>query len=221
MQVEFYLTADQSHTLYRPDLDETYHSRNGAVEESEYVFMQMGLLPAIETNNNLHLLEIGFGTGLNAILTLAHAQPKQVKVHYTSLETFPLSLNVIEQLNYGTFLSNDDLPYFTGMHSCNWNNQVEITPNFTLLKLQESLLHFTPNMHYDVIFFDAFAPNKQPELWTEAVFEKLFACLNPKGIFVTYSAKGEVRRLLKKVGFEVQLLPGPPRKRHMLRAIKP
>lgn len=221
MQVEFYLTADQSHTLYRPDLDETYHSRNGAVEESEYVFMKMGLLPAMEINNNIHVLEVGFGTGLNAILCLAHAQPKQIKIQYTSLETFPLPLNVIEQLNYSTFLTNDDLPNYKLMHMCNWQEQVEITPNFTLLKLQESLLSFSPKTAYDVIFFDAFAPDKQPELWTEAVFEKLFACLNPNGIFVTYSAKGEVRRLLKKVGFAVELLPGPPRKRHMLRAIKP
>ncbi len=221
MAIELYTTNDQSHTLYHSELDETYHSRNGAVEESLYVFLKQGFDLAAQTHQTISVLEIGFGTGLNAILTLQAAEEKKLHCDYYSLETYPLSMELIQQLNYHQFMANHYLTHFEAMHTCTWNEWQHITPNFNLFKAQQSIHSFKTDLRFDVIYFDAFGPDKQPDMWTQAVFENLFEHLQHQGIFVTYSAKGEVRRTLKAIGFDVELLPGPPRKRHMLRAIKP
>jgi tRNA U34 5-methylaminomethyl-2-thiouridine-forming methyltransferase MnmC len=221
MAIELYTTNDQSHTLYNSELDETYHSRNGALEESLYVFLKQGFEQAALSKKTIRVLEVGFGTGLNAILTLQAAEASRVNCAYYSLETFPLPTELVQQLNYNQFISEQHLPHFQTMHTCAWNEWQNITPNFALCKAQQSIHTFKTDLRFDVVYFDAFGPDKQPDMWTKTVFENLFEHLNHQGIFVTYSAKGEVRRTLKAIGFDVELLPGPPRKRHMLRAIKP
>lgn len=209
-------TADGSPTLYVPQLDEHYHSVKGARTESQHIFIEMGLkaclLPAPR------VLEVGFGTGLNALLTLEEAERSGRRVHYTGLEHYPLSWDEAEALHYSL------RPEFRALHEAPWGQAVELSPAFVLRKL---LLDVTradglelPGA--DVVYFDAFAPEKQPEMWAEPVFRRLFACLSAGGILTTYCAKGAVRRLLQAVGFAVERLPGPPGgKREMLRARKP
>lgn len=219
--ISVYRTKDESDTLYVADLDETYHSRNGAVEESKHVFLKMGLLEMALNKPAISILEIGFGTGLNAILTLMEAEQHQLQVDYNGLEAYPLPFNLVQQLNYANLLPANAHTLFTQMHQCEWNQTNELTNKFSLTKIATRLEAFEPVRKYDLIYFDAFAPDKQPELWTMEQFTKLYLCLNNGGILVTYSSKGEVKRTLKQIGFEVQRLPGPPFKRHMLRAIKP
>jgi tRNA U34 5-methylaminomethyl-2-thiouridine-forming methyltransferase MnmC len=220
MGISLYQTSDNSHTLYHAELDETYHSRNGAVEESLYVFIDKGFQHAIQHKTQLNILEIGFGTGLNAILTCIEASKTNTSCLYETLETYPLGIELIEQLNYPTYFDADKNKYVL-MHQVAWNVASPITPQFCLHKIEQSIHQYTPSNTYDLVYFDAFGPDKQPDMWTPEVFEKLFSWMNPNGVFVTYSAKGAVRRALKDIGFSVELLPGPPRKRHMLRAIKP
>ncbi len=218
--ISLFTTNDQSHTLYNSELNETYHSRNGAIEEAEYVYLKQGFEPAANKKNSLNLLEIGFGTGLNAILTLQKSNQLSVNCHYVSLETNPLPVELIQQLNYPQFLQPNSINTFNQIHQCAWNLDHALTPNFTLHKAEQSIHTFSTNQLFDVIYFDAFGPEKQPDMWTNEVFEKMHQLTSTQGTLVTYSAKGEVKRTLKAVGYEVERLPGPPRKRHMLRAIK-
>ena len=275
MSVTLQLTKDHSHTLYVPALDETYHSRNGAIEEAMYVYIGRGLLdfvalktdssyiidhslesaenesavrsqqsvveniaggfgftqpPSIDSfiipnpTSNFHhpisILEIGFGTGLNAWLTALECVKNNIQCHYHSLETFPLSVDITDQLNYAQHATDSEKELFNQLHAVEWNKTAAISPCFNLTKHHTSLQNFTPSLFFDIIYFDAFAPEKQPELWSEELFQKLYNCLNPNGIIVTYSSKGEVKRTWKKIGFEVERLPGPPFKRHMLRGKK-
>jgi len=208
-------TADGSNTLFHEVLNETYHSKNGALQESLHVFIQNGLEHFINQNavDTIHIFEVGFGTGLNAILTLKEAINRNVKIKYTCLEAFPLSIDTINQLNY---LKDETevLKLFNKMHQCNWNEWVEINEHITtnhLLKISHP---------FDIIYFDAFAPDKQAELWTTTIFKTIFATMNIGSIFVTYSAKGDVKRALREAGFIVKRLAGPIGKRHMLCASK-
>lgn len=226
MPVSIVETRDHSHTLYVPELDETYHSRNGAVEEAMYVYIGRGMSdwpgstqPAAR-GSAIRILEIGFGTGLNAWLTALESEQLNIQCIYHSLETFPLPENLVEQLNYTDNSSNSEKQLFARLHQSAWNMPVHITPYFELKKEQISLQEYQPQITFDVIYFDAFAPEKQPEMWTETIFKKLFDCLNPEGVIVTYSSKGDIKRLWKQIGFEVERLPGPPMKRHMLRGKK-
>jgi len=221
MAIQLYTTNDQSHTLYNSELDETYHSRNGAIEESLYVFLKQGFAYKTPFAKSIRVLEVGFGTGLNTILTLEAAETNQIDCRYVSLETYPLPFELIGQLNYQSFIATNYHTHFQQIHTCKWNAPQRISPYFELLKMEQSIQTFKDEQPFDLVYYDAFGPNKQPDMWTLAIFEKLFNQLNKGGVFVTYSAKGEVRRSLKNIGFEVELLPGPPRKRHMLRAIKP
>ena len=229
MSIELHITKDQSHTLYIPELDETYHSRNGAVEEALYVYIGKGLLDTVNSSsfieNNVKptetsILEIGFGTGLNAWLTAIEIEKLSIHCNYHSLETVPLSLELIHQLNYTKNASVHDADLYQNIHQIEWNKTVPISPLFSLNKLNTSLQNFTPTQLYDVIYFDAFAPEKQPELWTQELFQKLYNCLNENGVIVTYSSKGAIKRIWKEIGFKVERLPGPPMKRHMLRGKK-
>ena len=219
--ISLFTTNDQSHTLLNSELNETYHSRNGAIEEAEYVYLKQGFEAAASNKHSLNLLEIGFGTGLNTILTFQKSNQLAVNCHYVSLETNPLPFALIQQLNYPSFLQPDSITAFNQIHQCAWNLDNVINPNFTLHKAEQSIHTFSTNLLFDVIYFDAFGPDKQPDMWTPAVFEKMYQLTSHQGILVTYSAKGEVKRTLKAVGYEVERLPGPPRKRHMLRAFKP
>lgn len=212
-------TADGSQTLFVPELNEHYHSVKGALTESEHIFIQMGLKhSSVEAP---HVLEIGFGTGLNAFLTLLTADTDQRNIHYTTLERYPVTPALIEQLTYPELICPERKDDFQALHQAAWNTDVQLTPYFTLHKVETDFTSYTFPAIYDVIYFDAFAPEKQPEMWTQSLFDTLCQQLNPQGILTTYCAKGAVRRMLQAAGFTVERLPGPPGgKREILRATK-
>jgi tRNA U34 5-methylaminomethyl-2-thiouridine-forming methyltransferase MnmC len=211
-------TSDGSHTIYVPELDEHYHSVNGAIKESEYIFINCGL--GYCRSDPVRIFEAGFGTGLNALLTYVNAIAQNRKIFYTAIEKNPLPGSITDSLNYKDFVGTEYRPIFEQLHSCNWNLPIRINTNFTLLKLKADLTADILQGKYDLIYFDAFGPDKQPEMWTEDVFKKIAIITDSNGILVTYSAKVSVQRILKKNGFEVDLLPGPPGKRQIIRAVK-
>jgi tRNA U34 5-methylaminomethyl-2-thiouridine-forming methyltransferase MnmC len=221
VRIEIIKTADQSNTLYVPELKETYHSRNGALQESQYVFIEQGLNWKAGSSSSICILEVGFGTGLNAFLTLLANQSFNLKIDYHALETHPVPDALIAVLNYTNLAPNADPQLFFRLHQAEWNAPVELNSGFTLHKHLCSLLDYQPDLKFDLVYFDAFAPDKQPELWTLAVFQQIHSWMNPGGILVTYSSKGEVKRNLRAAGFSVDRLPGPPMKRHMVRASVP
>lgn len=220
MQPEIRVTADGSSTLFAPALNQHYHSTHGAVQESLHVFVEAGL--QFCKSPEMAILEIGFGSGLNAFLTLLETQKTVQKATYAAVEKFPISNELAAGLNYADhFTQNPDAQkMFAALHNAPWEVAVKITPNFTLVKQQKDFLEITDCAAFDVIYFDAFSPEAQPELWTEGIFTKMFNALKPGGILVTYCAKGQVKRNLKSVGFVVEALPGPPGKREMTRAVK-
>lgn len=213
-------TSDGSHTLYLPEMDEQYHSVNGALTESEYVYIDKGFKSF--TGKNPTVFEVGFGTGLNCLLTVLQAEKSKRPTNYISIEKYPLEKNIIKELNYGNLISSEARDIFNKIHNCAWNEFVNISEYFNLYKIKGDLIDIdlNPFEHCDVIYFDAFAPDKQPELWTPDIFRKIFSITSPGGLLVTYSAKGEVRRQLAACGFEMERLPGPPGKNEMLRGIK-
>ena len=218
-------TADGSHTLYVPELDEHYHSMNGAIQESQHVYITSGLLYYIHTHYTVNesgdetqqpeiqLLEFGFGTGLNTFLTALEAEKQKIKIHYVALEKFPLSQEITSQLNYSTA----NLLLFQNIHKSEWGNPVEITPHFILQKLTGDFAEFDFPDRYDVVYYDAFAPGKQPEVWSQEIFDKIFGAMNPAGVLTTYCAKGNIRRMMQQSGFIVERIPGALGKREMLR----
>ena len=219
------ITADGSHTILLPGQRESYHSRKGALTESEHVFIRMGwdhLLHRGTYRRPLHVFEMGFGTGLNALLTLRSALAARIPVHYTTVEAFPLENDYIEALNYGNLSGGGLRQYFRDLHSAGWNMETEIIPDagFVIQKLAVTLEKFTTDNTFDLIYYDAFSPRVQPGLWTQDIFDKMYNLTNPGGILVTYSAKGSVRRAMIRAGFTVERLPGPPGKREMLRAVR-
>ena len=212
-------TADGSNTLFVPELDEHYHSVKGALTESQHIFIQMGLNHS--QAESPHVLEIGFGTGLNAFLTLLEAEKQQRKVCFTSIERYPLKEDIVRELGYPEIIAPEKSEKFYALHTAPWNQFVEISPCFTLHKIEGDFTHFDFQSHYDVVYFDAFAPEKQPEMWSQPLFDRLYRQMNPGGILTTYCAKGVVRRMLQAAGFTVERLPGPPGgKREILRANK-
>lgn len=218
---ELQLTADGSHTLFLPEMNEHYHSVNGARQESEHIFIRAGLQAVSKKAEEIHLLEIGFGTGLNALLTLkAVEEAATPRVIYHTVELYPLPHALISALNYGELICPAHPTWFTALHEAAWNQEVPITDRFFLHKIQgdSRTCAFPPGI--DLIYFDAFAPEKQPDMWTQTMYEKLYACANDEAVLVTYCAKGAVRRGLQAAGFEMERLPGPPGKRHILRGRK-
>ena len=212
-------TADGSKTIFVEALDEHYHSIHGALAESRHVFIQSGL-NAIE-RENVSILEIGFGTGLNAITTLERNKELQRNIHYTGVEAYPVLTSDFAQLNYGKLdIEESILPYLDKIHHAKWEKFQEITADFNLKKVEQKFQDINDSEAFDLIYFDAFAPGVQPELWTEAVFKLMFKALRPNRILVTYCAKGQVKRNMKAAGFTIEALPGPPGKREMTRAIK-
>ena len=212
-------TADGSSTLYVPDLDEHYHSMNGAVQESQHVYLEAGLLHYIQRKGKIppeeiQVLEFGLGTGLNAFLTVLEAEKQKLKIRYTALEKFPLSPEVTNRLNY----SAADQSLFQRIHQSEWGNPVSITPYFTLQKWRVDFADFDFPDKYDVVYYDAFAPDKQPEVWSQALFDSLFSAMNQDGVLTTYCAKGSIRRMMQQAGFNVERIPGAAGKREMLRA---
>lgn len=223
------LTKDGSSTIYNSSLNQHYHSIHGAVQESKHVFMKMGweffpIQSGFELpRNELSILEIGFGTGLNAFLVLLECilDPNQ-KVAYTTLETFPLEEKEIVQMNYAEQMNVlNQQGNFLSLHRAEWGISTAIENGFTILKKKIALQNFiTEDNSFDLVFFDAFSPEAQPELWTEEIFRKLYSAMKQGGILVTYCAKGQVRRNLIAAEFSVERLEGPPGKREMLRARK-
>jgi len=218
MERKLIVTDDGSHTLYVPGIDEHYHSRFGAITESRHIFINAGLasLPPGDTS----ILEVGFGTGLNALLTAMHAGKEKIRVSYTSLEKYPLDVEVISRLNYGSMAGEEGQELLTAIHTAPWNSTAAITGWFTLEKRLTDLTTEDPAGIYDLVYFDAFGPDKQPEMWSETVMRRIAAVTHPGSVFVTYSAKGDLKRMLRSIGFEVTHLPGPPGKRVFTRAVK-
>lgn len=217
MNSELLITSDGSHTLFVPEIDECYHSSHGAIQESRHIFIEAGLKQCSKTN--IRILEVGFGTGLNALLAYAEAEKAGKRIHYTTLEKFPLQSDKAFLLNFPQLIDENLNAVFETMHLSNWNELQNISPFFVLEKLEADFTTYNLTGKYDVIFFDAFSPEKQPEMWTQEQFEKIAAVCNPEAILTTYCAKGIVRRALQSAGFTVERLPGPPGKREILRGI--
>jgi tRNA U34 5-methylaminomethyl-2-thiouridine-forming methyltransferase MnmC len=215
---ELIITADGSHTIYVPELNEHYHSIHGAVQESEFIFINNGY--DFCKSDPVFILEIGFGTGLNTLLTAIKSMTGTKKVNYTSIEKYPLDGKMISILNHHQFAGRNGKEIFNLIHSAPWNVNVNIFKNFSLKKIESDFTVGKLSGNYDLIYFDAFGPDKQPEMWTREMFSEISSITNKNGILVTYSAKGEVKRSLRACGFDVTLLPGPPGKRQMIRAVK-
>lgn len=219
MQRKIITTSDGSKTIHIVDWDEQYHSKHGAIQEAYHVFIKSGL--ALFEDTSVAILEIGFGTGLNCLITLIEAQKRKLSIAYTGVEAYPVTLEELQELNYISELKADAFePQFQKMHASTWSESITLADNFSLRKQQKDFMQIDDIAAFNLIYFDAFGARVQPELWTEIIFEKMFAALKPNGVLVTYAAKGSVRRAMLAVGFEVERLPGPPGKREMLRATK-
>jgi len=216
--LEFLLTRDGSKTILNKALNATYHSRFGAVQESQHIFIQNGLRYAEKTfGNTLNVLEIGFGTGLNALLTLRETLKSDLRVNYYTFEKFPISEDLYRRLEYA---DPGEESMFIQLHESRWDEEIRLTNQFVITKYNSDATDsdFPENIH--VIYFDAFAPSADPGLWAPLIFTRLHQCLTLHGGLVTFCAKGEVKRMLKEIGFRIETLAGPPGKREMIRAVK-
>ncbi len=224
MKRKIILTRDGSSSLELLDVKEQYHSTFGAIQEARFVYIQNGLNHVFSKwlkIKNLSVLEMGFGTGLNAFLTFLYAVKNDIKVNYAAIEAYPLKADEVKQLNYVARLqAKKYATVFADFHKVKQGIVTRINPNYDLTLHLDLLEDYKPTGQYHLIYFDAFGPAIQPELWTETVFKKMYNSLLPQGVLVTYSAKGQVRRNMQKVGFKVERLDGPSGKREMLRATK-
>jgi tRNA U34 5-methylaminomethyl-2-thiouridine-forming methyltransferase MnmC len=220
LEKEIIITSDGSTTIYIPEWKEHYHSTHGAIQESNHVFIKHGL-NLLKTDSNIDILELGFGTGLNCFITYLFAKEHHLNINYTGVEAYPLKPEEIQQLNYVTALNEaKEHDAFDQIHSLPWEEKHHISEFFTLVKQEKFIEAINDHNKYNLIYFDAFGPQVQPELWTEIIFYNMYSALKPRGILVTYSAKGSVRRAMQAVGFKVERLAGPPGKREMLRGVK-
>ena len=216
MKREILITSDGSSTIHLPDWNEQYHSKNGSINETYHVFINSGLKEVL--SDEVSILEIGFGTGLNCFIT--YLEGKRV-INYVGAEAYPVTADEVEKMNFISVLKAEkDSAVFEKMHAVSWEEKHQITETFSLLKRKQFFHEITDKNEFDLIYFDAFGARLQPELWTEEIFSKMFVALKDKGTLVTYSAKGSVRRAMQAIGFTVERLPGPPGKREMLRAVK-
>ncbi|WP_010521758.1 tRNA (5-methylaminomethyl-2-thiouridine)(34)-methyltransferase MnmD [Aquimarina agarivorans] len=224
MKRELFKTADGSMSIHLPDINEQYHSKHGALQEAQHVFIKMGLehFYNISKPNAVAILEIGFGTGLNCLLTYMKSKALNLKINYTGVEAYPVTTNEWKAMDYGKLIDQEQEAslIFNKIHEVLWGKEEAIINSFSLKKEEKKFEHIDDNAQYNLIYFDAFGARVQPELWTEVIFEKMFMALKPKGVLVTYAAKGSVRRAMQSVGFSVERLEGPPGKREMLRATK-
>ncbi len=216
--IQIVTTTDGSHTIYVPELKEHYHSMHGAFQESEFIFMKNGY----DTCNAdpVNILEIGFGTGLNVLLTAHRSLAEKKKVFYTTLEKYPLDKEITGKLNHHIYTGIRGKELSDKIHGSEWGKMIDILPFFWLLKIRCDLTKDDIGGLYDLVYFDAYGPDKQPEMWSENVLKKISDVTKSNGIFITYSCKGEVKRKLREYGFKVTLIQGPPGKRHIIRAIK-
>lgn len=224
--LEIIKTKDGSHSLLVPEMNETYHSTHGALTESQYVFIEKGLACFYEKypeEKAIHVLEVGFGTGLNALLTFLYATEHNLDVVYHSLETNPIDSGIVRQLNYHEQLMTypKAKETYEMLHQAEWNKPVRISGNFSLQKIKQPLQEYeSATNQIDVVYYDAFAPSRQPDMWQPELYTKLYKLMKSNGILVTYCAQGQFKRDLKATGFEVEKLPGPPGKAEMTRGRK-
>lgn len=216
MKREILTTSDGSTTIHLPDWNEQYHSKNGSINETYHVFINSGL--KLVSSDEVSILEIGFGTGLNCFITYLESKRK---IDYVGVEAYPVTANEVEKMNFIAILKAEkEQEVFNKIHAVSWEEKHQITNDFSILKRKQFFEDITDKDAFHLIYFDAFGARVQPELWTENIFLKMFNALKENGILVTYSAKGSVRRAMQAVGFFVERLPGPPGKREMLRATK-
>lgn len=219
MEREIIRTKDGSTTIHIKDWDECYHSKHGAIQEAQHVFIKNGL--ALYQNQSVSILEIGFGTGLNAFITYLESKKLNLDIDYVGVEAYPVSISELSAMNYVSELNADDKnAIFNLFHESNWEEKVVIDPFFTITKRQQFFEEINDFEQYDLIYFDAFGYRVQPDLWSTSIFEKMYTALRPGGKLVTYAARGVVKRSMIEVGFTVEKLPGPPGKREMFRATK-
>ena len=219
--MNLFLTNDGSHSVMSEQFAVAYHSKHGAIQETQHVFIEAGLKYKAATQAEMSILEIGFGTGLNAFMSFLEAERLNLKIDYTTVEACPLSMESVNQLNYVEKL--DAFAFdtvFKHMHTCAWDEQHPLSKNFNFTKLQTDFILIDFKNRFDIIYFDAFAPEAQPHLWTPEMMQKMYDALKPEGILTTYCAKGIVKRTLKSVGFSIESLAGPLGKREMTRAKK-
>jgi tRNA U34 5-methylaminomethyl-2-thiouridine-forming methyltransferase MnmC len=218
MKTQLVTTSDGSHTLFVPEIDEHYHSVNGAIQESRHIFINAALNQCTKTD--IHVLEIGFGTGLNAFLSLLEAEKTNKKILFTTIELYPIAQENVGLFNYAEQIDPARKSDFEQLHIAEWNKRVFINEHFTLEKILADFTSFQFNNRYDVIFFDAFSPEKQPEMWQEEIFSRLYDISNNDCILTTYCAKGAVRRAMQQAGYVVERIAGPKGKREILRCRK-
>lgn len=219
MKREIIQTKDGSTTIHLEEWNESYHSKHGAIQEAKHVFIKNGL--SLFENQSVAILEIGFGTGLNAFISFLEAQKMNQNIEYVGVEAYPvapeeiLSMNYVDELN-----AQSQLEIFEKMHTSNWNEKIELSDSFSLTKRQQFFQDIDDVAQFDLIYFDAFGYRVQPELWSTAIFKKMYDALKSNGVLVTYAARGVVKRSMIEVGFRVEKLEGPPGKREMFRAFK-
>lgn len=219
MKREIIKTLDGSTTIHLQEWDECYHSKHGAIQEAKHVFIKNGL--SLFEDKAVSILEIGFGTGLNAFITFLESAQKQHKINYVGVEAYPIEAKEVLEMNYVSELEADQyVAVFEKMHECEWNTEVEISADFTLTKRKQFFDEINDFEIFDLIYFDAFGYRVQPELWSTEIFQKMYNSLKPNGVLVTYAARGVVKRSMISVGFTVEKLAGPPGKREMFRAFK-
>lgn len=215
-----FLTDDGSHSFLSEQFGVTYHSTHGAIQETQHIFIDAGLKNVLSHNlDEIVILELGFGTGLNALMTWIESERLQQKIHYITYEMYPLSIEDAEALNYQTQLQFSS-PIFKKMHQCTWNEYHHLSPYFSFEKRLASIENIDIQSGIHLIYFDAFAPEIQPQLWAQPMIQKMYDALLPNGVMTTYCAKGKVKRTMKEVGFKIEPLPGPPFKREITRAVK-
>ncbi len=220
MKREVIETGDGSKTIRIIDLDENYHSTHGALQEADHVFIKNGLLEFVN-KSQISIFEMGFGTGLNAFLSAIKANQLKLKIEYTGIEAFPVSIDELNQLGYHDIAGESNSDLYNKLHETLWGEMNEISEWFSLRKInnQLQLINFD-NESFDIVYYDAFGPRAQEEMWSIELFQKMYDSIKEGGFLVTYCAKGQVKRNMKSVGFEVEPLPGPPGKREMTRAWK-
>lgn len=226
MKRQIITTEDGSKTIHIPEWNEQYHSKHGAIQEANYVYLEKGLIGFLtsekhkESIQNVSILEIGFGTGLNAFLTFLYAEKHHLPTKYVGVEAYPITEEELQLLNYSEGTLGAQSLGFEKMHSQPWETFETISEVFQLKKQRKSFLEIDAISEYDVVYFDAFGPRVQPELWTETIFKAMYVALKTNGVLVTYCAQGHARRAMISAGFKVEKFEGPPGKRHMLRAYK-
>lgn len=217
-------TNDGCHTLVSKEFGALYHSTHGSFQEANHIFIQNGLTQV--NKSEIYIFEMGFGSGLNAILTYFYAKANQLKINYVSIEAFPVDVEIVKELNYNSFINEPSFEsIFQKMHTAEWETPQEIDSFFTLTKIHAKIEDFdfskNYNQFFDIIYFDAFSPTDQQNLWEEEVLQKMFDILKPQSFLITYCAKGNFKRCLKSIDFKVEPLPGPIGKREITKAVKP